>query len=145
MTTDTDQVPQGRGGTPTALLFGALLVSIGCVAIAAVTRGSTGLWGSLVGATLVYAFFGASMVVLRSTRTADPEVALLVALGLYTGKVVALALTFVLLQQSGLLGEPLHRGALALTVIVCTLAWTVLQITSTVRQRQPIYDEVTGP
>ena len=140
MTTDAKQARQSHRRLPPALLAGVLLVSFGCVVIAAATSGSTGLWGSLVGAALVFAFFGASLVVLGATRTAEPAVALLVALVLYTAKVVALALIFVLLQGAGLLGEPLHRGALALTIIVCTLAWTALQLAVAVRARVPLYD-----
>ena len=140
MTTDTERARQSHQSLPPALVGGALLVSLGCVLVAAATSGSTGVWGSLVGAALVFAFFGASLVVLGATRTAEPAVALLVALALYTAKVVALALVFVLLQGAGLLGEPLHRGALALTIIVCTLAWTALQVAVAVRARVPLYD-----
>jgi len=136
-----------RSGT--AMLRGAalpsLVMSVACVVVATAARGTSGLWGSLLGAGLVYAFFGLSLVVLGATATVEPAIALLVALGLYTAKVIALALTFVLLQHLGLLGEPLHRGALALTVIVCTLAWTVLQIAGAVRHRQPLYDLGTSP
>jgi len=150
VTTGTDQVrPRGDSPASTYMLRGAavpsLLVSLGCVGVATATRGDTGLWGSLVGASLVYVFFGTSLLVLGATRTIEPVLALLVALGLYTAKVIALALAFVFLQGSGLLGEPLHRGALGLTVIVCTLAWTVFQIAAAVRHRQPLYDLGTQP
>ena len=148
MTTDTERVTerQSRFATvmPRDAAVPALLVSIGCVAVATASRGATGLWGSLLGATLVLAFFATSVVVLGATRTTEPALVLLVALGLYTAKVVALALVFVLLSAFGLLGEPLHRGALALTVIVCTLTWTAVQIAAALRHRQPVYDGESG-
>jgi ATP synthase protein I len=143
MTTDTEPVSHSSSAA-TALLRGAavpaLLVSIGCVAVAAATLGATALWGSLVGATLVCAFFAISALVLGATRTTEPALVLLVALGLYTAKVVALAVTFILFDRFHLLGEPLHRGALAVTVIACTLTWTTAQIVAAVRHRQPLYD-----
>jgi len=52
---------------------------------------------------------------------------------------VALALCFVALSASGLLGEQLHRASLAVTVIVCTVAWTVAEIRAAMGARIPTY------
>ena len=149
MTTDTERVTEQTSGFATVMLRGAvapaLIVSLGCIAVATASRGTSGLWGSLLGATLVLAFFATSALVLGATRTTEPAAALLVALCLYTAKVVALAVVFVLLEGFGLLGEPLHRGSLALTVIASALTWTVVQVVTAVRHRQPLYDGGSGP
>lgn len=147
MTTDDKArlTPRSAAG---AQLRGAALpalgVSVGCVTTATWLEGSAGFWGSLVGASLVFAFFSTSLLVLGEMRTTEPVVVLLVALGLYTVKVVALAVVFVLLGSLGWLDDPLHRGALGLTVIVCTLTWTIMQIVSALRYRKPLYDLRTG-
>ncbi|MBA2531267.1 MAG: hypothetical protein H0V23_04070, partial [Nocardioidaceae bacterium] len=59
-------------------------------------------------------------------------------------KVVALAVVFVVLGSQGWLDDPLHRGALGLTIIVSTLTWTLVQILAVVRHRQPLYDLPRG-
>lgn len=134
----------GSPGAPAAtlrvLLLPTLVAGVVAVALAGATRGSTGLFGALAGAGLVLAFFTATHLVLDRTGHLPPELTLLVALGLYTVKVVALALTFVLLSGSGLMGDPLHRAALALTVIACTLAWTSAEVRAAMTARIPTYD-----
>ena len=134
----------GSPGTPAArlkvLLVPTLVAGVVAVLLAGVTQGPTGLFGAVAGAGLVVVFFTATHLVLDRTGHLPPELTLLVALGLYTGKVVALALTFVLLSGSGLLGDPLHRAALALTVIVCTLAWTSAEVRAAMTARIPTYD-----
>jgi len=148
MTTDTEPPRPSQSGAARAMLRGAAVPALGvsviCVAVATWLRGTPGLWGSLLGVTLVFAFFATSLVVLGRVRAAEPGVALLVALGLYTMKVVALAVAFVVIGSAGWLGDPLHRGSLGLTIIVCTLTWTTTQVVAAVRHRQPLYDLPAG-
>jgi len=136
MTTASSPDPAGLRGllVPTVVTGGV------SVLLAAVTRGSTGLFGAVVGAGLVLAFFSVSHLVLERTAHLPPELTFLVALGLYTVKVVVLALTFVLLSGLDLLGDPLHRGALGLSVIACTLTWTVAEVRHAMTARIPAYD-----
>jgi hypothetical protein len=46
---------------------------------------------------------------------------------------------FVALSASGLLGDQLHRASLAVTVIVCTVAWTVAEVRAAMGARIPTY------
>ena len=148
MTTDEDRARPPRNGASTAMLrsgfTAALVVSAACVGVATWLEGVAGFWGSLIGAVIVSAFFATSILVLGAMQTVEPLLPLLVALGLYTVKVVALAVVFVVLGSQGWLDDPLHRGALGLTIIVSTLTWTLVQILAVVRHRQPLYDLPRG-
>ncbi|UPK73899.1 hypothetical protein MU582_15850 [Nocardioidaceae bacterium SCSIO 66511] len=133
------------GDTTAGAMFRGAFVPTGAVAIVAVavsalSAGLTGLWGSLLGAALVFAFFGLSLVVLGTTRAADPILVLMVALALYGAKVVALFVAFILLNAADLVGDPFHRTALGVTIIACTLTWTVGEIVGATRHREPLYD-----
>lgn len=119
--------------TPTILV--GLCVVVGC----GLVRGLTGAVGGAVGVLVVVAFFGVTHAVLAGTRQLPPEFTLLIALGLYIGKVVLVALSFLLLDAGGLLGDPLDRVGLAVSVIVCTLTWTGAEIAAAMRSREPIY------
>lgn len=121
------------------LLVPTIVVGAVAVGVAAAARGAEGTWGALVGSGLVLGFFTATHLVLERTRALPPELTLVIALGLYTVKVVALALTFVLLSGLDLLGEPLHRAALALSVISCTLTWTGAEVRAAVRTHLSTY------
>jgi len=148
MTTDADRARPPRNSASTAMLRSGLVaasvVSAASVGVATWLEGAAGLWGSLIGAVLVTAFFTTSILVLGGMQTVEPLLPLLVALGLYTVKVVALAVVFVVLGSQGWLDDPLHRGALGVTIIVCTLTWTLVQIVAAVRHRQPLYDLPPG-
>ncbi len=148
MTTDEDRARPPRNSASTAMLrsgfTAALVVSAACVGVATWLEGVAGFWGSLIGAVIVSAFFATSILVLGAMQTVEPLLPLLVALGLYTVKVVALAVVFVVLGSQGWLDDPLHRGALGLTIIVSTLTWTLVQILAVVRHRQPLYDLPRG-
>lgn len=143
MTTDTDRTP--APAIPPAehriRLLATSLVGVAASIAALVLAGGTGLWGALAGAAMVVAFFSSGTWVLNRTRRLDPAVTLLVAMALYLGKILALLVTLVVLDATGLLGDPLHRLSLALTVVACTLTWTTTEVVTTVRRRQPIYDE----
>jgi hypothetical protein len=96
--------------------------------------------GSLTGSAVVAAFFATSFVVLDRTRTLDPLVTLIVALGLYVAKLLALLLVLVGLAASGALDGPLHRTSMAVTIVVATLVWSVVEVVAATRHRQPTYD-----
>lgn len=143
MTTDTERTP-ARATAPAEHRTRMLLTSLVGVAISiggAVLAGPTGLWGALAGSLIVLAFFSSSAFVLTRTQRLDPALTLLVALTLYLGKVLALLAVLVLLDSLGLLGDPLHRMALALAIVACTLTWSTAEVVTAMRRRQPIYDE----
>jgi ATP synthase protein I len=136
MSTTTDPLPPA---TLTSVVLPTLSVAVAAVLVAGGTAGLAGALGATVGGMLVLGFFSLTHQVLGRTRDVPPELALIVALGLYTAKVVALALCFVALSASGLLGEQLHRAGLALTVIVCTVVWTIAEVRAAMGARIPTY------
>jgi ATP synthase protein I len=136
MSTTTGPLPTA---TLTSVVLPTLSVAVAAVLVAGGTAGPAGAFGATVGGMLVLGFFSLTHQVLGRTRDLPPELALVVALGLYTAKVVALALCFVALSASGLLGEQLHRASLALTVIVCTVVWTIAEVRAAMGARIPTY------
>jgi ATP synthase protein I len=126
------------------MLRAGLINAVGVAAVAAAlsygAAGGAGVAGSLAGSAIVAMFFATSFLVLDRTRHLDPTVTLLVALGLYVGKLIALLLALVLLEAAGALDGPLHRASMAITIVVATLVWSVVQIVAATRHRQPTYD-----
>lgn len=141
MTTESTQDPRSTGfslllgAAVAALVFGGLLSLVG-----AFTAGSAAAYGALVGSLLVLGVFGLGSFVVNVVAGLMPSAALLVALMTYTLQVIGMALIFVGLSGSGLLGEELSREWLAGSVIGGTMVWLIVQILLTVRVRVPIYD-----
>ena len=150
MTTDTasQAAEQARAEalSELRLCVGALLVAgLACTVASGLLAGRTGVWGALVGLTLLLVFFGSSSWVMTRTRTLEPALVLVIAMGLYLLKILALALVVVVLSGLGLLGDPLHRVALAVTIIVGALTWSAAEIVTSVRRRQPLFDAAREP
>jgi ATP synthase protein I len=123
------------------LRAGAVLVTgLVCVVVSWLAVGLVGLWGALSGLALVLLFFGSSALVMARTRPLEPALVLVIALGLYLLKMIGLAVVVVMLSALGLLGDPLHRVALAFTIIVGALTWSTAEIVTAVRRRQPLFD-----
>lgn len=145
MTTDTasQAVEQARAQAMAELRtrMGALLaVGLICTLVSGLVAGATGVYGSLVGLGLLAVFFGTSAWVMSRTRALEPALVLVIAMGLYLLKIVALAVAVIVLSGLGLLGDPLHRVALALTIIVGALTWSGAEIVTAVRRREPLFD-----
>lgn len=141
MTTETRSAPRDRG---TAALVRTTVATalLGLVAalLGAATSGSAAAYGALVGALLVVAVFGFGTFTVNAVAAIMPAASLLVALLTYTLQVVAMALAFVALSGSGLLGETLDRAWLGGTVIAGTLGWMAVQVVLSTSRRIPIYD-----
>jgi hypothetical protein len=145
MTTDTAShaAAQARAEAMSELRLraGAVLVTgLVCVVVSWLAVGLVGLWGALSGLALVLLFFGSSALVMARTRPLEPALVLVIALGLYLLKMIGLAVVVVMLSALGLLGDPLHRVALAFTIIVGALTWSTAEIVTAVRRRQPLFD-----
>jgi len=145
MTTDTDPTAAvtARAQARAEVMFRTAVtaaVGVVCIVVSVLAAGRTGLWGSLVGVVLVLAFFGSSAWVMTRTRPLEPALVLVIALGLYLLKMVGLAIVVIMLSALGLLGDPLHRVALALTIIAGALTWSSAEIVTAVRRRQPLFD-----
>jgi ATP synthase protein I len=134
MTTDTAAAMLRAALAPT-LLVGAV-----AVAVAGGVAGAAGVWGALLGLALVVLFFALGLLVLARCAGVDPALVLVIALGLYTAKVVLIGGTFVLLDSTGVLRGFADHLALGMTAIACTLTWTVGETVGAIRVRQPAYD-----
>jgi ATP synthase protein I len=130
MTTDTAAAMLRAALTPT------LLVGAG----AGVLAGAPGVWGAVIGLALVVVFFALGLLVLARCAGVDPALVLLIALGLYTAKVVLIGGAFILLDSSGVLRGFADHLALGVTAIACTLTWTIGETVGVVRAREQAYD-----
>lgn len=121
-----------------------LAVTLVVGAVAAVTGalvdGSPGLFGSLVGAGMVLAFFAPGAMVLGVVAARAPSASLLVALMTYTLQVVLIGAVFAGLSRSDLLGTSLDRHWVAGTVIAATLGWLTAVVRSGLTARIPAFD-----
>jgi ATP synthase protein I len=134
MTTDT------AAAMLRAALIPTLVVGAGATVVGGVVVGAAGVWGALIGWALVVVFFGLGVLLLGRTAGKEPAYALVAALGLYVSKVVVIGGTFITLDATGALQGFADHLVLGVTVIACTLAWTVGEMLGAVRARQPIYD-----
>jgi ATP synthase protein I len=127
-----------------AMLRGALVptlaVALVSVVVFGLVGGSEGLLGALIGAGLVLVFFGVGQLVLGRAMGRDPAIVLFVAMTLYTAKIILIGGTLLALDATGALDGVADDLALAVTTIVCALAWSVGQIVGATRARVPLYD-----
>jgi hypothetical protein len=149
MTTDTAShaAAQARAEARSEfrLRVGAVaVVGLISILVSYLTAELNGVWGALAGLALVLVFFGSSSWVMTRTRPLEPALVLVIAMGLYLLKMVGLVIVVLLLGALDLLGDPLHRVALGLTIIAGALTWSVAEIVTTVRRRQPLYDAPRG-
>jgi len=130
--------------TAAGMLRGALAptLAVGAVAVvgSGLLAGAQGVLGALIGVSLVVVFFGLGLFVLRRCAHLEPALVLLIALGLYTAKVVLIGGSLLLVDASGMLEGIADEMALGVTAIACTLAWTTGQIVGATRARVPLYD-----
>lgn len=130
--------------TATAMLRGALGPTLGvgavCLVVWGLLAGAEGVVGALVGQALVVVFFALGLLILRSCAKLEPTLVLLIAMGLYTGKVVLIGGTLLYLHSSGVFVGVADNVALGVTAIACTVAWSAGQIVGFTRARQPVYD-----
>lgn len=105
---------------------GLVTVGVGVVAtiIAMLTEGSKGLIGAALAAVLVLVFFSAGQLVLGRILAANPQMALTAALLIYLVKVGILLVLLILLAGATFFDPK----AFGLTIVVCTIAWTCMEV-----------------
>jgi ATP synthase protein I len=131
----------------TVLLGAAAVATAACgvlVVAGALLAGSAAAYGALVGAGLALVVFLGGALAVDAVAARVPAASLLVALLTYTLEVVVMAVVFVALSGSGLLGETLARGWLGAGVIATTLVWLLAQVALSSRVRIPVYDLPAG-
>lgn len=92
-----------------------------CVVVAAVWLGWAGLVGSLVGAAIVVGFYVADLLTLRLAEMVDGQALMPLMLTQYMIKVIVLAMLLVILWDT----TAFDMEAMAVTVAIATIVWTV--------------------
>ncbi|MDQ3615795.1 MAG: hypothetical protein M3393_04060 [Actinomycetota bacterium] len=117
-----------------------LAAGLTAVLVSALVAGAPAALGAAIAVVMVCLFFALGAMVLDVVTTVAPAASLLVALLTYTLNVVLVGIAFISLSHSGALAGPVDAQWLGGTVIVCTLVWTLAQVVSSTRTRQPVYD-----
>ncbi len=114
-----DAVPLLRRAAVATVIVGVLATIVGTV-----VQGSKGLIAGLLGTVLVIAFFAVGQLVLSAVLKNHPENALMVAMGVYLGKIGVLLVLLLVLQDATFFAPKVF----AATIVACTLAWTFVEL-----------------
>lgn len=101
------------------LAVGVIATLIGWLAV-----GTTGLIGGLMGMAVVLVFFSIGQGILGWVLRNNPQIALMVALGVYLVKIGLLFVLIVVLQDATFFNSKVF----AITIVVCTIAWTGAEV-----------------
>ncbi|GAB7190435.1 hypothetical protein NUM3379_11410 [Kineococcus sp. NUM-3379] len=118
-----------RSVLPT-LVAGAL-----CAVGAGLWRGPAGGLSAALGAAIVVLFFGARLLVMRRAARTNPQMLLVIALAVYTGKVVLLGIAMLVLTQVA----GVDTRTLGLTVLLTAVVWLAAEMRGFVRLRIPVF------
>ncbi|TSD65588.1 hypothetical protein [Aeromicrobium piscarium] len=118
----------------------AFIAIVVCAAVAAAEYGASGAGSAAVGGALVIVFFGSTKAFLGPIVAVLPHASLATAMLFYFTKVVALLAFFVVVDRFAEPAGPLHRAAVAGTVIVVTLVWMAVSTVDATRARIPMFD-----
>jgi ATP synthase protein I len=113
----------------------AALVCGAIVAIALPTSaflaGWPGVWGALVGGTVVVIFWVVHLVVAVVSKNMDPFTTMALALMAYFGQILALAIFLIAFRGASFL----DRTAFGATAICATIGWLAVEIRTFVKTR----------
>lgn len=123
-----------RRSVLTTAAVGAVMIVVSVVA-----GGSKGLLGAVLGAALVAAFFGISVVAVGRAARRSPQAMMITALTTYIVKI--LLLLFLVVRFAGT--TAFSSRLFGLTALACILAWSVSQVVWSMRLKAP-YVEPSG-
>lgn len=103
--------------------------------------GGPGLVGALMATGVVLAFFLVGQVMLARVLRSNPQMAMPVALTLYLAKIGVLLVLLVLLQNVTVFDTKVF----ALTILVCTLVWTIAEVFILARSKVLVVDPGNVP
>lgn len=110
-------------------------VAVVAVCVAAVVSGPSGATGAAIGSGMVLAFFGLGAAAVSAVAGVSPGASLPVALLTYVLQVVAVAVVFSALRDSGALGTSVETGWVAAALIISTLVWSLAHLRAATRPR----------
>ena len=126
-----------RVAIPVTVAVGVVAAIIG--ALVAADPGKA-LLGSAIGTLIVVAFFTVGQLVVGAVLRSNPEMATTVALMVYLVKIGVLLLFIILFQGTTVFDTKVF----ALTVVACTLAWTIAEVWVFARTKV-LYVDPGGP
>jgi len=100
------------------------MFGLAAVILGGVFAGSEGFIGALFGAVLVLVFFSVGQIVIAGVMKNAPEMAMTVALLTYLVKIGVLFVIIILFADT----TAFNTKVFALTVVACTIAWTVAEV-----------------
>jgi ATP synthase protein I len=101
-----------------------LAVGVIATIIGTVVAGSKGLIAGVLGTVIVIVFFTAGQALLSRVLKNHPESALMVAMGIYLGKIAVLLVLLLVLQDATFFAPKVF----AATIVAGTLAWTFVEL-----------------
>ena len=110
-----------RVSIPVTVAVGIVAAVIG--ALVAADPGKA-LLGAAIGTVIVVAFFTVGQVVVGAVLRTAPQMAMSVALMVYLAKIGILFIFIILFQGT----TAFDTKVFALTIVACTLAWTVAEV-----------------
>lgn len=125
-----------RGAIPVTVGVGAVGTAIGWFA-----AGGAGALGAIIGTIIVVVFFSVGQLALGSVLRTRPDMALTVAMGIYLLKIGVLLVFIILFQDTSLW----NTKVFALTIVCCTLAWTITEVTIFARTKVLYVEPGSGP
>lgn len=105
---------------------GGVTAVVGVIAmvVGQIMAGTQGFIGAAVAALIVIVFFSAGQFVLGRVLATNPQIALTVALTLYLAKIGVLLILIIVLAGT----TAFNTNVFALTILACTLAWTMAEV-----------------
>ena len=105
---------------------GGVTAVVGVIAmvVGQIMAGTQGFVGAAVAAVIVIVFFSAGQFVLGRVLATNPQIALTVALTLYLAKIGVLLILIIVLAGT----TAFNTNVFALTILACTLAWTMAEV-----------------
>lgn len=124
-----------RAAIPTAIV--GIIVSVASSA----TKGSQGLIGAALGAAIVVIFFTIGQVVLNRVIKTNPTMAMTVAMTMYLVKIAVLFGLLLVFKNT----TAFDTKVFALSVLACTLAWTMAEVWAFGTQKVLYVEPGSGP
>ncbi|TNM47159.1 hypothetical protein FHP29_03015 [Nocardioides albidus] len=118
----------------------AAVAAVLLVLVAALVAGSAAALGAAVGGVVAVGVFAFGSLSVELVARLMPAASLLFALLTYTLQVVLMALVFVALNRSGLLGEELDGTWVGVAIILGAFVWMTAQILLATTARIPAFE-----
>lgn len=118
-----------------------LLVGLVCLGVGGSLRGGPGAVGAALGTAIVLVFFSIGQFVLGRVLRSNPELAMTVALMVYLVKIGVL-FVFILLFAGT---TAFDNRVFALTIVVCTITWTIAEVWVFARTKVLVVEPGSGP